>query len=129
MQFLRLKLAAEMMRSDGDKRTTKDLMAELQQNGQLEVAGYMLNNVLIEEMLEANINLPEHYAETSLFYYDVSGRGALTPAITNAASSVRPDDAHNIQAIKGLQFWSTQEISMSDELLDTTKNNLLREEV
>jgi exosortase A-associated hydrolase 2 len=128
-QFLRLKLAAEMMRSDGDKRTTKDLMAELQQNGQLEVAGYMLNKVLIDEMLTANISLPEHYDKTALFYYDVSGRGTLTPAITNAASSVRKAEDYNIHAIKGLQFWSTQEISMSEELLTMTKSNLLREEV
>lgn len=127
-QFLRLKLAAEMMRSDGDKRTTKDLMAELQQNGQLEVAGYMLNNVLIEEMLEARISLPEHYAETSLFYYDVSGRGTLTPAISNAASSIRKAEGYNINTIKGLQFWSTQEISMCEELLNVTKTNLLRGE-
>jgi exosortase A-associated hydrolase 2 len=128
-QFLRLKLAAEMMRSDGDKRTTKDLMAELQQNGQLEVAGYMLNNVLIEEMLEARISLPECYAKTSLFYYDVSGRGTLTPAISNAASSVRKTEGYNIDTIKGLQFWSTQEISMSEELLLATKSNVLRGEV
>lgn len=125
-QFLRLKLAAEMMKSDGDKRTTKDLMADLQQTGKLEVAGYMLNAVLIDEMLEASIGLPESYANTALFYYDVSGRGSLTPAISNAASSVRQAENHNIHSIKGLQFWSTQEISMCEELLFTTKSNLWR---
>lgn len=123
-QFLRLKLAAEMMRSDGDKRSTKDLMVELEQQGKLEVAGYMLSDTLLNEMLSSVAKLPEYYANTPLFFYDVSARGVLTPAITNNANTIRSDKLGQIFPISGPQFWSTQEISMCHELIAAVSQNL-----
>jgi exosortase A-associated hydrolase 2 len=127
-QFLRLKLAANMMRNDGPKVGVKELRQQLQNEGSLEVAGYTLNSDLINGMEGAVITLPPSLSELELHYYEVSSLGQITPGllkkITEVGGSAEKRFTH---VVEGAQFWSTQEISINDPLLDLTKKHLFAE--
>lgn len=126
-QFLRLRLAASMVRDTGDKLTVKDLRSQLELEQQLEVAGYMLSHSLIVEMESAQIALPEALNSIELFYYELNSMSAITPGLQKKISEVRVEQSNiSTHGIEGAQFWSTQEISLCQALLDLTLTSLLK---
>jgi exosortase A-associated hydrolase 2 len=124
-QFLRLKLAANMMRGDGPKQSVKELRQQLLEDGELEVAGYTLNNKLIESMEEATINIPMRFADIPLHFYELSALSQITPGLAKKISEVSTNEQLcSRYVVDGPQFWSTQEIAISEPLLALTQNNL-----
>lgn len=123
-QFLRLRLAADMMGEGGEKVTVKQLKAQLEALGQLEVAGYMLNQNLIAGMENARIALPQMHDEFNVWFYEISSMGKVTPGLQRMIPKVCGDSI-NQQAfsLEGPQFWSTQEIALCKDLIDMTVLN------
>jgi exosortase A-associated hydrolase 2 len=127
-QFLRLKLAANMMRNDGPKVGVKELRQQLQDEGSLEVAGYTLNSDLISGMEGAVITLPPSLSELALHYYEISSLGQITPGLMKKISEVGGSAERRFtHVVEGAQFWSTQEIAINESLLDLTKKHLFAE--
>jgi len=124
-QFLRLKLAANMMRSNGPKVGVKDLRQQLQDEGELEVAGYTLNQDLIEGMEAAAFALHPSMARLDLHFYELSALKQITPGLMKKISELGGEaDLRFTHVVDGAQFWSTQEVSICEPLLSLTKKNL-----
>lgn len=125
-QFLRIQLAAEMMKEDGQKRTAKDLVAELQEKGELEIAGYMINATLYQQFVSSEPALSDNLSGCALRIYDLNAQGAVTPAIQMGMKKHFPthENMHQV-GVQGDQFWSTQEISVSEALINTTAINMM----
>ncbi len=125
-QFLRIQLAAEMMKESDNKRTAKDLVIELQEKGELEVAGYMINSQLYQQLVAASAAFSGEMSGCAIRIYDLNARGAVTPAIQNGVSKHFPEHGNaQLIGVQGDQFWSTQEISVSEALINATETNIM----
>jgi exosortase A-associated hydrolase 2 len=120
-QFLRLRVASQML-GDGGGGGTAALRATLQQGSPLEVAGYTLAPALVAaiDALDgsklAPPPCPVHWLEVS---------NSDTPALTAVAQRVLQGWPGAIgQAVGGLPFWATGEISECPALLHATLTHL-----
>ncbi|MCC2614875.1 hydrolase 2, exosortase A system-associated [Aestuariibacter halophilus] len=127
-QFLRLRLAADMIKQDSKPLTVKDLRAQLQQDGRLEVAGYTLQQALIDGLEGAPVTPSSLSSATPLHVYEVSGRGQLTPALSKAVTSLEQQYPTRVHTLIGPSFWNAQEIALCDDLINTTLTALNGEE-
>ncbi|MCV2886027.1 alpha/beta hydrolase [Aestuariibacter sp. AA17] len=125
-QFLRLKLAGEMMRGEGEKVTAKQLRAQLTQQDSLEVAGYTVRDELISGLESSSMVLPEELYDCPLFIYEVNGKGEqVSPATANGcAKAFEHHSMKQLMPVAGAAFWSTQEIAIVPDLIDFTKQNI-----
>lgn len=127
-QFLRLKLAANMMRNKGPKVGVKELRQQLQDEGELEVAGYTLNQDLIEGMENSAISLHPSLSRLALHFYELSSLDQITPGLMKKITEVGgAADLRFTHVVDGAQFWSTQEVSICEPLLSVTKKHLFVE--
>lgn len=126
-QFLRLKLAADMVKSGAEKVTAKDLRQQLRQHGYLEVAGYRLNNALFEGLEQATLALPANVFPCTVNFYEISALDGITPALSIGIKKILQDNReYQTFCINDAPFWSTQEIAISKQLLDITTEHLLK---
>ena len=124
-QFLRLRLAADMMRSDGDKVSVKDLRQQLIDSGSLEVAGYAVTDAVLAGMENADIVVPESVAHSAVYVYEISSMGQITPGLKKKLEQVTVHTGTPIaESLSGPQFWSTQEISLCPELIELTSGHV-----
>lgn len=123
-QFLRLRIANEML-SDGKTQTsTQELRNSLAAGAPLEIAGYELSPALASAIdglnlaALANVQAPIHWFEI----VPESGR-PLPPAAQRIADAWHTDkvDLH-IHIVPGEAFWTTQEITECGALLAATSN-------
>ncbi|HPP48057.1 MAG TPA: hydrolase 2, exosortase A system-associated [Accumulibacter sp.] len=119
-QFLRLKVAAEMIGSEG-KGVMERLRKDLQNGIPVEIAGYSLSPSLASGLETAELRPPAQVG--CVEWFEISSRtdGALSPAAAicvkkwqDAGLSVRT------QVLSGSAFWQTAEISECPELLEAT---------
>jgi exosortase A-associated hydrolase 2 len=116
-QFLRLKLAAEMMR--GTSKAAMDEMRAALASGQaVEIAGYMLNPALASGLEQATLAPAAQVPR--LVWLEVSGRDApeLAPASAAALQAWREAGIDvQAEAVAGPSFWQTSEIETAPALL------------
>ena len=114
-QFFRLRTAKSMMQ--GDKESHADLLALLEQHGEIEIAGYPISKVLSQQISDAALN--QSIAKLApLNVIEVNNTGQATPQFSMWCTSADCE----LRAVKGDPFWSTQEITLVPELLSTTLN-------
>ena len=119
-QFLRLRLASEMISGTAPGAGTEQLRAQLAAGRALEIAGYELAPELalsIERLDLAGLapkNVPAQWFEVS-----VEGRPspALTRAVRAWSAAGAEVDAH---AVRGEAFWNSVEITECAGLIATT---------
>lgn len=116
-QFLRLRVASDMLGEDEPASGTKELRAELQSGKALEIAGYVLAPELaaaIDARDAAKLAppCPAHWIEIV-----AAPERPLPPAATRIAAAWGDQIIHKVASAP---FWSTQEIAESDELLAAT---------
>ena len=122
-QFLRLRLAAGAMATEGDRETMVQLREQLASHGELEVAGYALGQALVDDMESASAVWREPAVLGPVHWLEVSGkpRSSLLPASRQVMA--RWSD-HGVQAaghpLEGAAFWQTQEIATVASLLQLT---------
>ena len=122
-QFLRLRIANDMLTEDGAPKTgTAALREQLRGGTPLEVAGYELAPALAEALdaLDLATMVPP---ACPVHWFDVvaaEGR-PLTPASAKLAAAWRAQGvALEVCAVAGPQFWGTQEIATCPALLEAS---------
>lgn len=116
-QFLRLRLASDMLAGSDGATGTASLRAALETGELLEVAGYELHPDLVRELDPIGLaqlapaGLPLHWMEVA-----ASAGRALPPAAARIIESL----GAQVHQVDGPQFWSTQEITECPALIEAT---------
>lgn len=121
-QFLRLRLANDMLSETQNKQTIRDLRALLAQGETLEVAGYGLSRALSQDL--------DHFAlidltpEGQVYWLDVvdEAQTETSPAAQKTQQTwLEKGVALNSGVAVGEAFWSTPEITECPDLLRATR--------
>jgi len=121
LQFLRLRLANSMM-SSGAKEKVSDLKQLLEQDGVLEVSGYELSKALFTEISARKASQFKLSSIKHIYWAEVT---ATSKPLTIPAQQLI-DNWHTqglsvvTENIVGSQFWATQEISQSQQLIEAS---------
>jgi len=119
-QFLRLKIAGEMLAGDG-KGVVERLKADLAQGKPVEIAGYTLSPDLVRGLENVELSLPGR--TTRVEWLELSGKpdGGLSLAAAQRLEKWKMQ-GHDVRgtAVCGPSFWQTTEIAECGELLDAT---------
>jgi len=119
-QFRRLQTAARMAGGAADSRATEGTFGA---GDATEIAGYMLNRTLLEELEALELPRGEQLAASRIAWYDVvpEANQPLGPASRRTIEAWSRAGAQvDAEAVSGEQFWSTVEISLAPALLERT---------
>lgn len=122
-QFLRIKVASEMLAPNQEKSGTKELLGLLESGKPVEVGGYMLSSKMASQL--AKLRLGPLDITVPVLWLEVS---ETEPCLPSPASSkvIEGWKAKGInlfaQALPGTNYWSSQEIQeIPNLLLETCK--------
>lgn len=120
-QFLRIKLASEML-SDGQSKTgTKDLLAQLASGQGVEVGGNMLSPAMARELGALKLAAMTPTCPVSWLEVGAVNGAQLSPAGQRVADAWRAAGAQvQTQTIIGEPFWATQEITECPPLIEAS---------
>jgi exosortase A-associated hydrolase 2 len=121
-QFLRLRLASDMLKDGGERSGTEALRASLRAGQSLEIAGYELapQLALAIDGLDAAALAPLRCPAQWLEVVAAPGR-PLPPAAARVADAWRGQGVDlRVETVEGPQFWNTQEIEEAPALLAAT---------
>lgn len=121
-QFLRLKVASQMLTEGADSGGTTALRQALTAGQPLEIAGYTLAPALALALdsLDA-VTMPAPACPVHWFELVADGARPVPPAAARVADAWRQQGADvRTHAVPGPQFWATQEIAECPALLDAT---------
>lgn len=120
-QFLRIRLASEMLAGGQAKSGTKELRARLDGNDSIEVGGYGLSPVMAKELGGRQSETAPPPCPVRWLEIGAQEGNDLTPASQRIADAWRDSGASVLtRTVKGDPFWSTQEISECSALIDAT---------
>ncbi|MCK7578190.1 MAG: hydrolase 2, exosortase A system-associated [Chromatiales bacterium] len=123
-QFLRLKLASEMLKSGSAQADTKALRTRLGSGETIEIGGYALSSALGHTLTELRLEAAPSADYT--LWFDLSKTSQLPPASLRIVRIWQAQDkAVAAEAVDGAPFWSTQEIVECCPLIDSTTTALL----
>ena len=126
-QFLRIKLASEMLSEGQAKTGTKDLLATLASGTGIEIGGNLLGPAMAQQL--ARLKLAEQAPHCAVEWIEVGAQAGdhVTPASQRVVDTWRAAGT-NICArtVPGEPFWVTQEISECPALLEATGEALLK---
>jgi len=111
-QFLRIKLAGEMLSGGQAQSGTRDLRAKLEAGQSFEVGGYLLCDEMARNL--AKIKLADVIPPCPVFWVEViAGEGGeVTPATQRVVDAWRTRGANvSTRVVAGEPFWVTQEIT------------------
>lgn len=124
-QFLRMKLAAGMLGGNG-KGGSAELRAELQSNGHVEVAGYVLSADLLAGLEAATLQAPP--ADTDVLWFELDDRpdAALLPTSRQRIEQWRSSgiDVH-AAVVAGPPFWQVVELEDAPALIEASTQAML----
>lgn len=126
-QFLRLKLAAEMIEGAAERTSTQALLDQLAAGGALEVAGYTISTGLTVGMSNAELWISPNHAR-SIICVEVGNEPGreLSPAMAKRVAAWRSSGISvATSTVTGPAFWQTQEITEARALIDATVENLV----
>ena len=121
-QFLRLRVAETMARSDGTRETTKDLKALIDQGKTVEVGGYGLTRALCDGLDKAKAAaIPPRGSAVHWFELGPDAGADLPPGPMRVVDAWRQDDVSVTPfIIEGPAFWSLQEPEHVPDLIEAT---------
>jgi exosortase A-associated hydrolase 2 len=120
-QFLRIKLANEMLTRKQSKTNTKELRASLANGDSVEVAGYRLSPTMAHEL--AQIQFPALPPPCPVLWLEAGPDkdAQITPASHSIIDAWREAGAMvHAKALTSAPFWNTQEITESPEFITAT---------
>ena len=120
-QFLRIKLASEMLSDGQAKSGTKDLLAQLESGQGVEVGGNMLSPAMAREL--GALKLATMTPACTVEWIEISGANGeqLSPAAQRVADAWRANGAQvQSQSVIGEPFWATQEITECLPLIEAS---------
>ena len=124
-QFLRIKLASEMLSDGQAKSGTRDLLAQLESGQGVEVGGNMLSPAMAREL--GALKLATMTPACTVVWIEISGTNAqqLSPAAQRVADAWRAAGAQvQSQCVIGEPFWATQEITECLPLIEASLASL-----
>jgi exosortase A-associated hydrolase 2 len=125
-QFLRLRLAADLMRP-GEKLSTADLRARLEAGDSVEVAGYTLNPRLVAGIDALHMERMCAPGMPRLDWLEVVPNAERSIA-AHSRKLIEQCTAHGVElhvrTVTGESFWNTPEITAVPALLDATTASL-----
>lgn len=122
-QFLRLKLAGQLLAGSEAQAGMTSLRQELQREGSLEVAGYTIRRELVEsiESLELLTTDVRAFGSVTVFEIAATDEPTVSPAATRAMDAWRRQGTAVAGCtVAGDPFWATTEITTVPRLLDAT---------
>lgn len=127
-QFLRLKVASQLMMKNGEEGTgTQTLRNKIIAGETLEIAGYEISSVLAMTIDKLKISDFKIF-DTRIHWLEVipeAGR-VLSPSAMAVVNSWKEHNIDlNLQYVVGQAFWTTQEITECPELIKATTNQFL----
>lgn len=119
-QFLRIKLASEMLSEGQAKTGTKELLAQLASGQGIEVGGNMLSPAMAREL--GGLKIATMTPACTVHWQEVGAGGAdLSPAAQRVVDAWRNHGARvHSQSVIGEPFWATQEITECLPLIEAT---------
>ncbi len=123
-QFLRLKVAAEMM--SGGQITVRSLRELLDKRKKLEVAGYEISHRLIHEIDQLTLEGLINHTQNLFWLEVVANKNKPLPlgSRKKVDALIAKGQPVKISTVAGDAFWSTQEITHVPELIAATTNIL-----
>ena len=121
-QFLRIKLASEMLSEGQAKTGTKDLLAMLASGTGIEVGGYLLSPAMAQQL--PRIKLAEQIPHCAVEWIEVGAEAGdhVTPASQRVVDTWRAAGVEvRTRTVPGDPFWVTQEITECPGLLEATR--------
>lgn len=125
-QFLRIKLASEMLGEGQAQTSTKSLLAQLDAGRPVEVGGNLLASAMAREL--RNLKLAEIRPPCPVDWIEAGAenRDGVSPASQRIVDEWRKAGVNvRAQTVKGDPFWSTQEITECPELIGATSRTLI----
>ena len=124
-QFLRIKLASEMLSDGKSKSGTKDLLAQLDAGQGVEVGGNMLSPAMARELGAVKLtamtpNCPVTWLEIGAAHSEQLAPAGQRVVDKWTETGIRVD----VQTVSGEPFWSTQEITECPLLIDASLAHL-----
>lgn len=120
-QFLRIKLASEMLSDGQSKSGTKDLLAQLASGQGVEVGGNMLSPAMARELGALKLAAMTPACAVDWLEIGVTSGEQLSPAGQRVADAWRAAGADvQTRTVLGEPFWATQEISECQPLIEAT---------
>ena len=125
-QFLRLRTAASMLGSEGDKETPKLLRAKLDVGESLEIAGYSLNPSLAESIDTWDLGAMAPPADAVCWYELAVSADKPFSLPSQSVIQTWQQQGCRVQCrmLAGDSFWTTTEISESPALLQASVEDL-----
>ncbi|MGZ8243535.1 hydrolase 2, exosortase A system-associated [Methylomagnum sp.] len=118
-QFLRIKLAGEMLSTGQAQSGTKRLRAQLEAGDSVEVGGYRLSPALARAL--AGWKPADHVPPCPTHWFEIGAGEALSPASQRVADAwLAAGTALTTRPVVGEPFWGTQEITECPALLAAT---------
>lgn len=128
-QFLRIKLASEMLSEGQAKSGTKDLLAQLEAGQGVEVGGNMLSPAMAREL--SGIKLANIAPNCPVTWLEVGAQASanVTPASQRIADAWHTAGVSlQTQTVQGDPFWSTQEITECPALVEASLSSQATEQ-
>ncbi len=120
-QFLRIKLASNMLAEGQSKLGTKEMLASLEANQSVEVGGNRLSPAMAREMRGVKLAGMQPVCPITWLEVGSVNNEQLCPASQRVAEAWRNTGVRiQSQTVIGDPFWATQEISECPELIDAT---------
>lgn len=120
-QFLRIRLASEMLVGRQEQGGTKDLRARLEAGESIEVGGYLLGATMARDL--ARMKLAEMLPPCPVSWLEVGAdeSAAPSPASQRIVDAWQADGVSvHARTVTGEPFWVTQEITECPGLLEAT---------
>ena len=124
-QFLRIKLASEMLSEGQSQSGTVELLAKLKAGESIEVGGYMLGPDMATAL--QNLKLTNFAPSCPVEWFEVGNQGGeiLSPASQGVVDNWRAAGVSvRARSIQGEPFWITQEITECPGLVTATLESL-----
>ena len=122
-QLIRMKIAAAMA-EESKKISTKDVLAEVEEQGSIEIGGYLLTDTMINTINELSLSgtIDKLIAATDLHWMTLSRVNREGAATTPACVPKDLVDKLSMHLIRDTKFWMQQEVTISPLLLRSTCN-------
>jgi exosortase A-associated hydrolase 2 len=118
-QFLRIRLASEMLSDGQAKNGNRRLLEALEAGESIEVGGYLLAPAMAREL--GALRLAGMAPTCPVSWFEVGGSTGVSPASRRVVDAWLDRGAIvDTEIIEGDPFWSTPEISVCTPLIDAT---------
>ncbi len=117
-QFFRVKIAEQM--ALGEKLSQKQIESWLQQGETVEIAGYPLQQQLVDSILALKAAVNSSYQQTPLLWLETSNLPNISVVAQKNIDMLKQYFTVEYQQLNDAPYWSAQELVRADLLINST---------